>query len=75
MASLNKLFLIGKLGKHTARRYTPNGQVVISVYLGTTFRWKNKSIQFQEITDWHNLVIWEKQAEIGKDIPKRTRSL
>ena len=71
MASLNKVFLIGNLGKDPEKRYTPNGQAVTTVSLATTFRWKDKSGQFQERTDWHNLVIWGKQAESAKDILKK----
>ena len=71
MASLNKVFLIGNLGKQPEKRYTPNGQAVTTVSLATTFRWKDKSGQFQERTDWHNLVIWGKQAESAKDILKK----
>ncbi len=71
MPSLNKIFLIGNLGKDPEKRYTPNGQAVTTVSLATTFRWKNKSDQFQERTDWHNLVIWGKQAETAKDILKK----
>lgn len=71
MPSLNKIFLIGNLGRDPEKRYTPNGQAVTSVTLATTFRWKDKSDQFQEKTDWHNLVIWGKQAETAKDILKK----
>ena len=71
MASLNKVFLIGNLGKDPEKRYTPNGQAVTTVSLATTFRWKDKAGQFQEKTDWHNLVIWGKQAETAKDLMKK----
>jgi len=71
MASLNKVFLIGNLGKDPEKRYTPNGQAVTTVSLSTTFRWKDKAGQFQEKTDWHNLVIWGKQAETAKDLMKK----
>ncbi|MDP3025097.1 MAG: single-stranded DNA-binding protein [candidate division Zixibacteria bacterium] len=71
MASLNKVYLIGNLGKDPEKRYTPSGQAVTTVSLATTFRWKDKSGQFQEKTDWHNLVIWGKQAESAKDILKK----
>ncbi len=71
MGSLNKVFLIGNLGRDPEKRYTPNGQAVTSVTLATTSRWKDKSEQFQERTDWHNLVIWGRQAEAAKDILKK----
>lgn len=71
MGSLNKVFLIGNLGRDPEKRYTPNGQAVTSVTLATTSRWKDKAGEFQERTDWHNLVIWGKQAETAKDILKK----
>ncbi|MDH4222728.1 MAG: single-stranded DNA-binding protein [candidate division Zixibacteria bacterium] len=71
MASLNKVFLIGNLGRDPEKRYTPNGQAVTSVTLATTIRWKDKSGQPQEKTDWHNLVIWGRQAENAKEILKK----
>lgn len=71
MASLNKVFLIGNLGRDPEKRYTPNGQAVTSVTLATTSRWKDKAGQNQERTDWHNLVIWGKQAETAKEILKK----
>jgi len=71
MAGLNKVLLIGNLGRDPEKRYTPNGQAVTSVPLATTSRWKDKTDQMQERTDWHNLVIWGKQAETAKEILKK----
>ena len=68
---INKVFLIGNLGRDPEKRYTPNGQAVTNVTLATTSRWKDKTGQNQERTDWHNLVIWGKQAETAKEILKK----
>lgn len=62
---LNKVMLIGNLGRDPEVRSTPSGQAVASFTLATSRRWKDKSGQRQEQTEWHNIVVWGKQAEIA----------
>ena len=62
---LNKVMLIGNLGRDPEVRSTPSGQPVASFTLATSRRWKDKSGQRQEQTEWHNIVVWGKQAEIA----------
>ncbi len=62
---LNKVFLIGNLGRDPEVRSTPSGQPVANFTLATSRRWKDKSGQRQEQTEWHNIVVWGKQAEIA----------
>ena len=62
---LNKVMLIGNLGRDPEVRSTPSGQAVASFTLATTRRWRDKNGQKQEQTEWHNIVVWGKQAEIA----------
>ena len=62
---LKKVMLIGNLGRDPEVRSTPSGQAVASFTLATSRRWKDKSGQRQEQTEWHNIVVWGKQAEIA----------
>jgi single-strand DNA-binding protein len=65
MASVNKVILVGNLGKDPEVRYMPNGEAVASVTLATTDKWKDKQGQPQEKTEWHNLSFFGRQAEIA----------
>lgn len=65
MASLNKVMLIGGLGKDPEIRYTPAGTAVASLSLATTEKFKNKSGEYEEKTEWHNIVFWGRLAEIA----------
>jgi len=62
---VNKVILIGNLGRDPEVRSTPSGQPVASFTLATNRRWKDKSGQRQEQTEWHQIVVWGKQAEIA----------
>jgi single-strand DNA-binding protein len=62
---LNKVMLIGNLGRDPEVRSTPSGQPVATFTLATNRRWKDKGGQRQEQTEWHNIVVWGKQAEIA----------
>lgn len=65
MASLNKVLLIGNLGKDPETRYMPDGSAVCNFSIATTDTWKDKdSGQKQEKTEWHNIVVYRKLAEI-----------
>lgn len=74
MAGVNKVILIGNLGKDPELRYTPNGQPVASFSLATTERWNDKNSQKQEKTEWHNIVVWGKLAELANQYLKKGRS-
>jgi single-strand DNA-binding protein len=63
MASVNKVILIGNLGRDPELRYTQEGQGVANFTLATNERWRDKSGNNQERTEWHRIVVWGKQAE------------
>ncbi len=60
---VNKVLLIGNLGRDPEVRTTPSGQSVASFTLATSRRWKDRDGNRQEQTEWHNIVVWGKQAE------------
>ncbi len=62
--SLNKVMLIGNLGKDPELRYTTSGVAVATFSLATTDSWKDQDGNMQERTEWHNIVAWKKLAEI-----------
>lgn len=62
---VNKVILIGNLGRDPEVRSTPSGQPVASFTLATSRRWRDKNGQRQEQTEWHSIVCWGKQAEIA----------
>lgn len=71
MASVNKVILIGNLGRDPEVRYTPAGRAVVSLSLATTDRYANKDGEKQERVEWHNVVLWDKLAEVaGKYLEK-----
>jgi len=65
MASLNKVMLIGNLGKDPEVRYTASGTAVASFSLATSEKFKNKSGEWEEKTEWHNVTLWARLAEIA----------
>lgn len=62
---LNKVMLIGNLGRDPEVRSTPSGQNVASFSLATNRKWKDRDGNRQEQTEWHNIVCWGRQAEIA----------
>lgn len=62
---LNKVMLIGNLGRDPEVRSTPSGQQVATFSLATNRRWKDRDGNRQEQTEWHNIVCWGRQAEIA----------
>ena len=62
--SLNKVMLIGNLGKDPELRYTTSGVAVATFSLATSESWKDQDGNAQEKTEWHNIVAWRKLAEI-----------
>ena len=63
MASVNKVILIGRLGKDPIIRHTGAGKAVTSFSLATSERWTDKDGERQEKTEWHNVVVWGRMAE------------
>jgi len=66
MSSLNKVMLIGNLGKDPEIRYTQDGSPVASFSLATSETWTDKNGNRQEHTEWHNIVAWTRLAELSK---------
>jgi len=71
MIGVNKVILIGNLGRDPELRYLPNGDSVVKFPLATGARWKDKNGQLQERTDWHNIVAFRRQAEICNEYLKK----
>ncbi|HSC28060.1 MAG TPA: single-stranded DNA-binding protein [Vicinamibacterales bacterium] len=63
MGSVNKVILVGNLGRDAELRYTPGGAPVATLSLATTEVWNDKAGQRQEKTEWHRIVLWGKTAE------------
>ena len=62
---LNKVILIGRLGRDPEVRYMPNGEAVCNFSVATSESWKDKNGQRQEATEWHNVTMYRKLAEIA----------
>ena len=60
---VNKAIIIGNLGRDPDVRFTPSGRAVAKFSVATTERWTDQQGQRQEKTEWHNIVVWGKQAE------------
>ena len=63
MGSVNKVILVGNLGRDAELRYTPGGAAVATLNMATTEVWNDKGGQRQEKTEWHRVVLWGKSAE------------
>jgi single-strand DNA-binding protein len=63
MGSVNKVILVGNLGRDAELRYTPGGAAVATLNMATTEVWNDKGGQRQEKTEWHRVVLWGKTAE------------
>ena len=63
MGSVNKVILVGNLGRDAELRYTPGGAAVATLNMATTEVWNDKAGQKQEKTEWHRVVLWGKTAE------------
>lgn len=63
MGSVNKVILVGNLGRDAEVRFTPGGSPVASFSIATTETWNSKDGQRQEQTEWHRIVLWGKTAE------------
>jgi len=69
--SVNKVILIGNLGKDPEVKYTPQGTAVAKLTLATNESFKGKDGQWQERTEWHNVVLWQRLAEIAGEYLKK----
>ena len=68
---LNKVILIGRLGKDPEVRYMPNGEAVCNFSVATSESWKDQNGQRQERTEWHNITMYRKLAEIAGQYLKK----
>ena len=75
MASLNKVILIGNLGRDPEVRYTQNGTAVANFTLATNEVWTDTGGERQERTEWHRIVVWGKQAEIVREYLSKGRQV
>ena len=73
MASVNKVILIGNLGRDPETRYTTGGDAVTNLRIATTETWKDKSGEKQEKTEWHTVVLFGRQAEVAAEYLKKGR--
>jgi single-strand DNA-binding protein len=64
--NLNKVMLIGRLGKDPEVRYTKDGTAVANLRIATSEQWSDKAGEKQERTEWHSVVLWGRQAEIAE---------
>jgi single-strand DNA-binding protein len=69
--SVNKVILIGNLGKDPEVKYTPQGTAVAKFSLATNERFKDKDGQWQDRTEWHNVTAWARTAEIAGEYLKK----
>lgn len=76
MASVNKVILVGNLGKDPDVRYLPDGGAVVNLALATSSNWKDKNTgEKREETEWHRVVIYGRLAEIAGEYCKKGRSV
>ena len=65
MASVNRVILLGNLGRDPETKYTTGGEAVASLSIATSEQWKDKSGEKQERTEWHRVVLFGRQAEVA----------
>jgi single-strand DNA-binding protein len=74
MASINKVILIGNLGRDPEVKYAPSGSAIANVTIATSRQWKNKDTgEKQEETEWHRVVFYDRLAEIVGEYLKKGR--
>ncbi len=71
MASVNKVILIGNLGRDPETRYMPDGAAITNISVATTEAWKDKNGEKQEKTEWHRVAFFGKLAEIAGEYLKK----
>lgn len=75
MASVNKVILIGNLGRDPETRYMSNGEAVTNITVATTDTWKDRNGEKQEKTEWHRVTFYRKLAEIAGEYLKKGRQV
>jgi single-strand DNA-binding protein len=76
MASINKVIIIGNLGKDPEVRYMPSGSAICNVTVATSRQWKNKeSGERMEETEWHRVSLFDRQAEVAGEYLKKGSSV
>jgi single-strand DNA-binding protein len=75
MASVNRVILVGNLGRDPELRYIASGQAVANFTLATNDRWRDKEGNNQERTEWHRIVVWGKSAENCAQYLQKGRSV
>lgn len=75
MASVNKVILVGNLGRDPETRYMPDGAAITNISIATTSTWKDKSGEKQEATEWHKVAFFGKLAEIAGEYLKKGSSV
>src|SRR5690606_22643864 len=76
MASVNKVILVGNLGRDPEVRYSPDGAAICNVSIATTSQWKDKATgERREETEWHRVVFYNRLAEIAGEYLKKGRSV
>ena len=71
MASVNKVILVGNLGRDPETRYMPDGGAITNISIATTEKWKDKAGEMQEKTEWHRVAFFGKLAEIAGEYLKK----
>lgn len=72
MASVNKVIIVGNLGRDPETRYMPNGEAVTNIAVATTEAWKDKNTgEKKELTEWHRVTMYRKLAEIAGQYLKK----
>jgi single-strand DNA-binding protein len=75
MASVNKVILVGNLGRDPETRYTTGGDAVTNIRVATTDTWKDKNGEKQERTEWHTVVFFGRQAEVAGEYLKKGKQV
>ncbi len=76
MASVNKVILVGNLGRDPEVRYSPDGAAICNVSIATTSQWKDKATgERREETEWHRVVFYNRLAEIAGEYLKKGRPI
>ena len=76
MASVNKVILVGNLGRDPEVRYSPDGAAICNISLATTNAWKDRNTgERREETEWHRVVFYNRLAEIAGEYLRKGRSI
>jgi single-strand DNA-binding protein len=73
--SVNKVILVGNLGKDPELKHTSSGTAVATMTVATNERYKDRSGEWQDRTEWHNVVLWQRLAEIAAEYLSKGRSV